>query len=349
MFMQLQDLLITEQATVKEAIEQLERVRCKVVYVVKDKKLLASVSDGDVRRYILRAGDIECSISQIAYYSPRAFREYEREAWQELFQRTEMYSVPIVNLNEEIIGVVFKNGTYIKEHEKIGLPVVIMAGGKGTRLHPYTKILPKALIPIGELPISEHIIQRFLEYGCSQYYMIVNHKGAMIQSYFNNIDKAYDIRFIEEAEPLGTGGGLSLLKGSIEQDFILTNCDILIDADYGEIYRIHKKKNNFITMVLSEYEVEIPYGVVQVDQDNNYGGVTEKPVLHYLINTGVYLVNERVITEMPRDTVMDFPDIVESYRKSGEKIGCYVVKQSAYMDMGQFEELEKMKEKLHAQ
>ena len=109
--MQLQDLLITEQATVKEAIEQLERVRCKVVYVVKDKKLLASVSDGDVRRYILRAGDIECSISQIAYYSPRAFREYEREAWQELFQRTEMYSVPIVNLNEEIIGVVFKNGT----------------------------------------------------------------------------------------------------------------------------------------------------------------------------------------------------------------------------------------------
>lgn len=242
--MQLQDLLITEQATVKEAIEQLERVRCKVVYVVKDKKLLASVSDGDVRRYILRAGDIECSISQIAYYSPRAFREYEREAWQELFQRTEMYSVPIVNLNEEIIGVVFKNGTFIKEHEKIGLPVVIMAGGKGTRLHPYTKILPKALIPIGELPISEHIIQRFLEYGCSQYYMIVNHKGAMIQSYFNNIDKAYDIRFIEEAEPLGTGGGLSLLKGSIEQDFILTNCDILIDADYSEIYRIHKKKHN---------------------------------------------------------------------------------------------------------
>lgn len=86
-----------------------------------------------------------------------------------------------------------------------------------------------------------------------------------------------------------------------------------------------------------------------IDQDNNYGGVTEKPVLHYLINTGVYLVNERVITEMPRDTVMDFPDIVENYRKSGEKVGCYVVKQSAYMDMGQFEELEKMKEKLHAQ
>ena len=139
------------------------------------------------------------------------------------------------------------------------------------------------------------------------------------------------------------------MKGSIEQDFILTNCDILIDADYGEIYRIHKKKHNFITMVLSEYEVQIPYGVVQIDQDNNYGGVTEKPVLHYLINTGVYLVNERVITEMPRDTVMDFPDIVENYRKSGEKIGCYVVKQSAYMDMGQFEELEKMKEKLHAQ
>ena len=182
--MQLQDLLITEQATVKDAIQQLERLRCKVIYVVKDRKLLASVSDGDVRRYTLQAGNINDSVSQIANYTPCTCSEYEEEAWQTIFQNTGMYSIPIVNLNGEIIGVVYQNGTVIKEHEKIGLPVVIMAGGKGTRLHPYTKILPKALIPIGELPISEHIIQRFLEYGCSQYYMIVNHKGAMIQSYF---------------------------------------------------------------------------------------------------------------------------------------------------------------------
>lgn len=347
--MQLQDLLITEQATVKQAIEQLERVRCKVIYVVKDRKLLASVSDGDVRRYSLHTGDIECSISQIANYSPRTCSEYEKEKWQAIFQSTGMYSIPLVNLNGEIIGVVYQNGTIIKEHEKIALPVVMMAGGKGTRLHPYTKILPKALIPIGDIPISEHIIKRFWKYGCTEFFMLVNHKGAMIQSYFDNVIKEYTLQFVEETEPLGTGGGLSLLKGKIEQDFILTNCDILIDADYAEIYRIHKKKKNFITLILSEYENQVPYGVVSMDEGNNYKGVTEKPVLNYLINTGVYIVNARVIEEMQEDTAVDFPDVIEQYRSRGEKIGCYVVKQSAYMDMGQFEELEKMKEKLHMQ
>lgn len=347
--MQLQDLLITEQATVKQAIEKLENVRCKVVYVVKDKKLLAAVSDGDVRRYTLRAGNIESGISHIANYSPRTCSEYEEEKWKTIFQETDMYSIPIVNLNDEIIGVVFRNGTILKDHEKIDLPVVMMAGGKGTRLHPYTKILPKALIPIGDLPISEHIIQRFCEYGCTEFFMLVNHKGAMIQSYFDNVAKEYTLRFVEEAKPLGTGGGLSLLRGMIGQDFILTNCDILIDADYAEIHRIHKKKKNFITLILSEYANQVPYGVVSMDEGNNYKGVTEKPILNYLINTGVYIVNARVIEEMQEDTAVDFPDVIERYRSRGEKIGCYVVKQSAYMDMGQFEELEKMKEELHIQ
>ena len=116
MFMQLQDLLITEQATVKDAIQQLERLRCKVIYVVKDRKLLASVSDGDVRRYTLQAGNINDSVSQIANYTPCTCSEYEEEAWQTIFQNTGMYSIPIVNLNGEIIGVVYQNGTVIKEH-----------------------------------------------------------------------------------------------------------------------------------------------------------------------------------------------------------------------------------------
>lgn len=347
--MKLQELLITEQETVKQAIERLEKVRCKIVYVVKGKKLLASVSDGDIRRFSLREGDIKERVSSIANYSPSVCNEYEKEQWKQIFQKTELYSVPIINLNHEITGVVFRNGIIIKDYEKMELPVVMMAGGKGTRLHPYTKILPKALIPIGDIPISEHIINRFHQFGCSKFFVLVNHKSAMIRTYFENVDKKYNIEFVEEKEPLGTGGGLSLLKGKVTEDFILTNCDILIDADYPEICDVHKRKGNFITMVLSEYNMTVPYGVVTVDSENNYQESDEKPVLHYLINTGVAIVSRNVIDELEADKEIGFPDIIEKYKREGKKIGCYIVNESAYMDMGQFEELEKMKEKLHVQ
>lgn len=347
--MKMQDMLLTEDATVKQAVEVLEGLRCKTVYVVKGKKILASVSDGDIRRYCLREGNIQDNISEVANYSPRVYNEYAKKTWTEDFERSQMYSVPIVNMNNEIVGIVFRDGTILRDYEEVGIPVVMMAGGKGVRLHPYTKILPKALIPIGDIPISEHIINRFHAYGCDEFYMIVNHKRAMVQAYFESIEKAYRIHYIEETQALGTGGGLSLLKGQITGDFVLTNCDILIDADYAAIYKAHQKKGNFITMILSRYTQKVPYGVVEIDGENNYLGVTEKPEFSYLINTGVYIVNQRVIEELPLGTEADFPDIVERYRAAGERIGCYIVNEAAYMDMGQIEELEKMKEKLNIQ
>lgn len=343
----LQDLLLEEDSTVKLAIERLETMRCKVVYVVKGKKLLASVSDGDVRRFSLKSGNIYSSVFEIANRTPISFYEFEKEKWQEIFKRTELYSAPLINYNDEIIGIVFRDGTIVREGEKISIPVVMMAGGKGTRLHPYTQILPKALIPVGDVPISEHILNRFFESGCTNFFIIINHKRAMIQSYFDTIEKKYSVQYIEEKIPLGTGGGLSLLKGKIEEDFFLTNCDIIIDADYAAIYNMHKKKNNFITMVLSQYTANVPYGVVEIDEKNNYRGTTEKPSFSYLINTGVYIVNAKVIKDLQENTQIGFPDIIESYRKAGKKIGCYIVSESAYMDMGQLEELEKMKKKLN--
>lgn len=345
--MKLQDMFLSETESIKQAIQRLEEVRCKVVYVVKGKKLLASISDGDIRRFTLKAGDINEKVSSIANYSPCTCNEYHKDQWKKIFRESELYSVPIINLNREITGVVFRDGTVIREQEKMDVPVVMMAGGRGTRLHPYTKILPKALIPIGDIPVAEHILNRFSECGCKDCFMIVNHKRGMIQSYFENIDRDYSLEYIEEEQPLGTGGGLSLLRGKVNKDFILTNCDILIDADYTAIYHIHKKKHNFITMVLSEYKADIPYGVVSIDEENNYSGVIEKPTYQYFINTGVYIVNSRVIDELEENRPISFPDIIEYYKEKGEKIGCYIVSESAYMDMGQFEELEKMKEKLN--
>lgn len=344
--MQIADLLIEESATIKEAVERLERVRCKVVYVVDNGKLVASISDGDVRRYALGDGDTGIEIKHIANFRPRFLLRYDKNKIEELFQTTEMYSVPIVNYNGEVVEVVFRNGRRIRRDYHLNCPVVMMAGGKGTRLYPYTKILPKALIPIGEIPISERIINNFLDYGCRHFYMIVNHKKKMIQSYFEALEKAYEIEYVEEETYLGTGGGLCLLKNRVEEDFFLVNCDIIIDADYSEIYNFHKKNQNYITIVAAKYKHIVPYGVLSLDADGNCVELTEKPENDYLINTGMYMVQHDLIGAMPQNEAVSFPEIIERCKEEGKKIGAYVIEESAYMDMGQMEEMDRMKNKL---
>lgn len=345
--MQLQDLLIEENSNIRIAVEQLERVRCKVIYVINKGKLTASISDGDVRRYALQEGNVNLPIKHIANYHLTFLTRFEKERIDDIFSRTEVYSIPIVNYNQEVVEVIFREGKRIRRRYTLECPVVMMAGGKGTRLYPYTQILPKALIPIGEVPISERIINNFIDFGCTCFYLIVNHKKDMIQAYFNSIQKSYDLKYITEEKALGTGGGLYLLDGCIRQDFFLVNCDIIVDADYNEIYNYHKKENNFITIVAAKYRHIVPYGVVNCDKKQNYLSISEKPELNYLISTGMYIVNKELVNLMPHNKEIDFPDLIESFQKEGKKIGVYIVEESAYMDMGQLEELEKMKKKLN--
>lgn len=344
--MQIEDLLIEESAIIKEAIKKLETVRCKVVYVINNGKLVASISDGDVRRYSLESGDTSLDVRYIANYSPMFLLSYDRNRIEEYFERSEVYSIPIVNYNGEVVEVVFRNGKRIKKRSHLDCPVVMMAGGKGTRLFPYTKILPKALIPIGEVPISERIINNFVDYGCVQFYMIVNHKKKMLQSYYDALEKPYMIEYIEEESYLGTGGGLWLLNGKIENDFFLVNCDIIIDADYSEIYNHHKKNSNYITIVAAKYKHIVPYGVISFNEDGDYEELIEKPESNYIINTGMYVVDKELINAMPQNEEISFPDLIAKFKADGKKIGVYVIEESAYMDMGQLEELDRMKKKL---
>ena len=345
--MKLEDVLIDESVDIRSAVEQLERVRCKVVYVIEQGKLVASISDGDIRRYVLHEGDVNLSIKHIANYNPTFLNRYEKEKIDEIFLKTEVYSVPIINYNREVIEIIFRDGRRVKRKYSLECPVVMMAGGKGTRLYPYTKILPKALIPVGEVPIAERIFNNFSDFGCRKYLMIINHKKDMIQAYFEGIKEKYVLEYVCEEKPMGTGGGLCLLKGQIQQDFFLVNCDIIIDADYNEIYHYHKKEENYITIVAAKYRHVVPYGVIKYDNKQSYMGISEKPELNYLISTGMYIVSNDLIESMPDNKEISFPDLIELYKKRGKRIGVYVVEESAYMDMGQLEELEKMKKKLN--
>lgn len=344
--MEIKQFLIDENATILDAMERLNTVAKKVLFVMRDNQFVAIVTDGDIRRWILQKGSLEAGIKYAANYDPIYLLEQDKVSAMGLIKSNSIEAVPILNKDKQIVSIVLWTDEEVHHEHSLDIPVVIMAGGLGKRLYPYTNILPKPLIPIGDIPITEHIMNRFHRFGVNRFHLIVNHKKNMIKAYFNEIEKDYDIVYIDEEKSLGTGGGLSLLKGKINSTFILSNCDILIEEDYEKIYAHHVKEKNVITIVCSMKSIQIPYGVIEIDQTGQIENMREKPSHFILVNTGMYFVEPEVINDMTPDETADFPDIIENYRASGQKVGVYPISENSWLDMGQFDEMEKMKSKL---
>ncbi|VDN48543.1 Nucleotidyltransferase [Petrocella atlantisensis] len=344
--MDIKDYFVNEECTVIDAMEALDKVAKKVLFLCDGLKLIAAITDGDIRRWILRKGDLYAKIKEVANFNPKFLYEEKKEKAIEYMKKHSIEAIPICDHQMNILSVVRWNDDATELKKYLDVPVVVMAGGLGTRLYPYTKILPKPLIPIGEIPIAEHILNRFYMNGCHDFYLVINHKKNMIKAYFNEIIKKYDLTYIEEEEPLGTGGGLSLLKGKIESTFILSNCDIIILEDYSKIYKYHIKEKNKITMVCSLKKFKIPYGVVEIGENGMIESMKEKPELSFFTNTGMYIVDASIIEELDDHQFIGFPDIIQRYKELGEKIGVYPISENSWLDMGQLDEMEEMKRRL---
>ncbi|MDI6452390.1 sugar phosphate nucleotidyltransferase [Peloplasma aerotolerans] len=340
------EFLIDENSTMLEAMKQLDKIAKKVLFVVKNDCLVGAITDGDIRRWILRKGNLKAKVKDIANYNPKYLLENEKSHAKNYMKKNSIEALPIVNKEHSITSIVFWDDSKIEKKGSLDIPIIIMAGGLGTRLYPYTKILPKPLIPIGEIPIVEHIMNRFHLYGSTQFYLVVNHKKNMIKAYFSEIERTYNVSYIDENKPLGTGGGLSLLKGKIKSTFILSNCDILIEEDYGKIYDYHKKEKNLITMICSLKNIQIPYGVIEIGENGEIESMKEKPELSFFTNTGMYIVEPKVIEELKDDMSIGFPDIIELYKSQGEKVGIYPISENSWLDMGQLDEMEEMRRRL---
>ncbi len=347
--MKVKDFIIEEEKSILEAMERLGIVAEKVLFVARDGKLLAALTDGDIRRWILKKGDLKAPVKCAANYSPKYLINCGKKEALQYMKEHSIEALPILDQGKKITKIITWNekefGAPCKE---LNLPVVMMAGGMGKRLYPYTNILPKPLIPIGEIPIAERIINQFHKYGCQQFYLIVNHKRNMIKAYFNELEKDYDIFYVDENRPLGTGGGLSLLKGKIDSTFILTNCDILIEEDFMKIYKLHKEEKHIITMVCSLKNFSVPYGVVEIGESGSIEAMKEKPQLSFFTNTGCYIVEPEVIEELEDHVAIGFPDIIERYRIQGKKVGIYPIGENEWMDMGQLDEMERMCNRLES-
>ncbi|RKJ66348.1 sugar phosphate nucleotidyltransferase [Roseburia sp. 1XD42-69] len=339
--------------TVVDAMEKIDKNARGILFIVNEGGvLLGSITDGDIRRWLIKTGDLNGSVLEAMHTDPKYV--FEEEVFKaDKIMKSELISVlPVLKKDKSVADILFSTDSMecnAPETDKSlsGIPVVIMAGGMGTRLYPYTKILPKPLIPIGEIPIVERVLNCFVKYGIKEYYMTVNYKKSMIKSYFEEVNPEYNIRYVEEDEPLGTGGSIKLIKTRFEKPLFVVNCDALVFADYFDIYQYHIKVGNDITIVSSLKNITIPYGVLHSKEDGQLTEIEEKPKLSYFINTGMYVINPSVIDKIPGNTVFHMTDLVDSVMRDRGKVGMYPISEDSFLDMGEFGEMHRMEEKLN--
>lgn len=334
--------------TVLEAMQRIDENASGILVIVDSNGvLLGCLTDGDIRRYLLAGGKLEDNVGLSINRNPKYAHSIEEAT--RLFHKRHYIAIPVVDEDKHILSVYLGGGEIEIPQISLNIPVVINAGGKGTRLDPYTRVLPKPLIPVGELPIIEHIMQRFQGYGCNQFHVIVNYKKQIMKGYFAENEDKYDISWYDEEKPLGTGGGLTLLRGKLQETFFFTNCDNLLLSNYDSIIRFHKEHKNAITMICAYKNIQIPYGVVEMGIDGAIKKMEEKPKLSFLTNTGIYVVEPEVLDDMEDGVAIGFPDVVELQKSKGRNVAIYPVSENDWMDMGELPELEKMRNRLYGE
>ena len=344
----MKNLFIHFHSSIKDALKKLSKSGNKCLVVVSDdEKFLGTLSDGDVRKAILNGLEINGSIQAIFNKNSTYLLKdgYSKEEVKDIFLKNKFDLIPIVDETGKIIEIltwveIFENGKNRKT-TSLNLPVVIMAGGKGTRLEPFTKVLPKPLIPIHGKPIIEHIIERFTDFGCFEFHVTVNYKSRIMKAYFEEMQPNYGIHFVEEKEPLGTAGSLRFLDGQLSQPFIVTNCDIIIKAEYASLYEFHKKNNFDITLVASAKEYIIPYGTCELNDGGHLSHINEKPKYDFLINTGLYVLNPDVLNFIPKNKFYHITHLIEDLKNSGKKVGVFPIDDDAWINIGQWAEYKK--------
>ncbi len=339
-----QDNTIMPKASILEAMKKLDEQSIKVLFVIDDKgKLKAALTDGDIRRAILDGAELSYEVDAVSNKNPISV-DYTTPVMEvgRIMDQKGISAIPVVE-DGRISKIYYKGYEGVDRSEThMDIPIVLMAGGKGTRLYPYTKILPKPLIPIEDIPISERIIRSFENVGCRNFYMIVNYKKNMIKAYYADVEICGEMTFVDEEFPLGTGGGVKLLQGIVKTTFVLTNCDILITEDASKIYMHHIKEKNDVTMVCSLKNYEIPYGIVNFSKGGEIASLEEKPHMSFFTNTGYYILEPEVMDYIGDNEHIDMPDIIEKMRHAGKRIGVYPISENAWMDMGQFDSMESM-------
>lgn len=335
--------------SISEAMQKIDKNANGILFLLDDEsRLTCCVTDGDIRRCLLSGGKMSGRVFDAANKHPKFARSLEEA--RTLYHKKNYIAIPIVDETGRLLDIYTgETGILKRQHKPLNIPVVINAGGKGTRLDPFTRVLPKPLIPVGDFPIIELIMKEYQSYDCTDFHIIVNYKKDLMKAYFHDSVDTYNITWYDEDKPLGTGGGLSLLKGKFNSTFFFANCDALLTANYESMVKFHKENHNVITMICAYKNINIPYGVVEMGESGIIESMQEKPLMSFLTNTGIYIVDPGVVDDMVDGENIGFPDVLERQRKKGRKVAVFPVSENDWMDMGQISELEKMRQKLYGE
>lgn len=340
----LRNRTISYSSTLLEALKKMDTLDKKLLIVIKDKKFEGLLSAGDIQRAVIQNKSLDSTVCQVMRKKLRIATPLDdfNEIKKMMFDYR-MELCPVVDSNSEIVNVFFWEDVFNEAKpepiSKFELPVVVMAGGLGSRLKPLTNVLPKPLIPIGDKSMLEEIFDRFSIYGCNDFFVSVNYKADFIEYYIENQKLPYNITFFSEPVPMGTAGSLSLLKGKINQTFFVSNCDILIEQDYSEILKYHIDNKNEITVVAALKHFPIAYGTIETGINGKLLSLVEKPELTFKINSGMYILEPHLLDEIPENEFFHITHLIEKVKDRNGSIGVYPVSEKSWKDIGSWKEI----------
>ena len=346
--------IISKKINLRSAMKKLDESHRKILFVVEeDSFIFGALTDGDIRRWIIKGNDLNASVEIVCNKSTITFKDnYDLNDIKNTMLENRIQAIPIIDQENRIVDLLFWDTVFDSKYHfeikaDLDIPVVIMAGGAGTRLEPFTKILPKPLIPIGERSMLEVVIDKFREYGINKYYISLFHKSKMIKAYLDDLDIPCEINYLEESKPLGTAGVLSQLKKYIETSIFLTNCDTIINCNYKDLLEFHNKNNYDITLVGSMINYKVPYGICEIENEGKLVSLQEKPEYSYLVSTGMYLLRETAIKLIPNEIKFNMTDLIDTMKGKGGSIGVYPITEKSWLDTGEWNEYKKTVEQLN--
>ena len=328
------DALLSEKATLHDAIKNLDDSKLKIILVTSsDSSFVGTITDGDIRRGLLKGLSLSDGVSLVVKKDSISVSEdMQLELVNQIMKLNQISQIPTIDSKSRVVGLYewSASNSGIKTRENL---MIIMAGGIGKRLRPYTDNCPKPMLLVHNKPIIEHIILNAKSEGFNKFIISINYLGTMIEEYFGKGENlGVEIDYIREKKPLGTSGALGLIDSKLNKDFIVTNGDVISDINYGDVLDFHCKNSSIATMAVRQHELHNPYGVVQLDGEDIVG-FEEKPVARSNINAGIYALSPKVIDFIEKNVYSDMPNLFENLRLQKKPIKAYFTHEN-WIDIG---------------
>lgn len=334
-------ILLKPDNTLEEAIKTLHEGGCRITLIIDDDgKLLGTLTDGDVRRALIKHISMDDLVVEVMNNKPEtALKSDQRRQILSMMRKKKFLHMPIVNEQGVLVGLetlqhLIKNISYDN-------PVLLMAGGFGTRLLPLTKETPKPLLKVGKLPILETIITQFIDAGFHNFYISTHYKAEMVRKHFGDGSAwGVSIQYIHETKPMGTAGSLGLLPRDIQDlPILVMNGDLLTKVNFEHLLEFHKEQGGVATMCVREYDFQVPYGVIE-SKECRITSIVEKPVHQFFVNAGIYVLDPALVKSVDGKTYLDMPSLLESRIENGEQVDTFPLHEY-WIDIGHLEEFER--------